>query len=279
LTTASVPPGPGILYQRTVQILAMKTLELGAVDKLQVAASLGRPSQRDSQRPNVDVGVRWMNANRTSGFASPSGDVKAEPLSVGLSATFRDFSTAKTASTDSDMATQHGQGLAANILVPILPASEGVTAGSLTFTAEISGGTGFADEFAQWNGGQSQMNASASPATAAENTNLDAGQGGYEGGSFRLIHMRAWNAQLQYQLPGDMRSFVTLGYSKFNAMRAGGLSPAMSYDGNSMMFANVFHDCTKQIRVAAEYAKFTTHYIHGESESNDRFQINGYFRF
>jgi hypothetical protein len=224
--------------------------------------------------------VRWSNSSWTAGFASASGDVKAEPLSVGLSATFREFVTPKSASADSELNTHHGQGLAADILVPLLPAHDAVTAGSLVLTGEISGGTGYADAFPNWSGGLTQMNTGG--AGLSGNTNLDAGQGGYEAnGSFRLIRMRTWNAQLQYQLPGEMNSFVTLGYSKLDAFRVGGLTPggANLYDGTSMLFANIFHDCTKQIRVGLEYAKFTTHYVDGMSVADNRVQLNGYFRF
>src|SRR6185312_12861434 len=44
LTTASVPPGPGTIYQRTEQLTGFKTMQLGESSKLQVGVSMARPS-------------------------------------------------------------------------------------------------------------------------------------------------------------------------------------------------------------------------------------------
>lgn len=279
LTTASVPPGPGILYQRTVQLMGMKSLEVGTAGRVQIAASLARPSQRDSERPNLDAGVRWSLPSLTSGFAASSGDVKLESLSVGLSGTWRQFVTPQDATATSSLNKHSSQALAVDLLVPVIPARDGSPANSLTLTAEASQGTGFADEFPGWTGNLPQFPTGAG---ATANLNLDAGQGGYDSTGFQLVQLRSFSTQLQYHLPGEMRTFATVGYAQLNAMQLGRLTAAsgkVGYDQSSMAFVNVFHDCTKQIRTAIEYAKFSTHYTDGQTVGDERVQWTGYFRF
>jgi hypothetical protein len=278
LTTASVPPGPGEIYQRTEQVTGMKTLEMNG-NKLQIGLSVARPSQRDSEMPNVDAGVRWSLPGYTAGLASPTGDVKAEALSVGLSGTWRQFVTPETTAVTSGQKKHGGEAVAVDLMVPILPASDNSTANSLSLTGEFSEGTGYGDSFPSWSGGLSQYPAGTTG--LASSTNLDAGQGGFDSsGGFSLVKLRTFNAQLQYHLPGEMHTFVTLGYAQLNAFGIGRFSSAVTtYDQSSMMFLNVFHDCTAQIRTALEFARFGTHYIDGQSVSDDRIQLNGYFRF
>lgn len=283
MTTVSVPPAPGELYQRTPQITEVKAIELGESSRLQVAASLTRPSQRDSQTPNLDVGVRYAYAGFKAAFASPSGEINAEPTSVALSGTFRSFETPDSASAAAGKKIHNGNGVAFDLMLPILPAASKDDVGnSLTLTGEFSTGSGFGDEFPSWTANLAPMSAGSGAAGIAGFTNLDAGQGGYDGGdSFHLLTLQAWNAQLQYHLPGACRSFVNVGYGELKAYGLGGLVTfsKTGYDRSSVLFVNYFHDVTKQIRVAAEYANFSTHYVDDVKAHDDRYQITGYFRF
>ena len=274
LSTASVPPVTGSLYQRTPQITVGKNAALSEKSNLLTAISATRPSQRDSERPNLEAGVKYSNASVTSGFASPNGEIKLEPLSVAVSGTWRQFVNPADTSVTARQQKHDGSAFAIDAMIPILPAGEDA-AGSLTLTGEYSVGQGYGDSFPAW-GGVPQLASGANDA----NPNLDAGQGAYTKGdaSFRLVQLRTWNAQLQYHLPGDLRTFVTLGYGELSASRIGDLTGA-TYDGSSAMFANVFHDFTKQIRGAVEYARFTTHFVDTSQAENDRFMLAGYFRF
>lgn len=274
LATASVPPVTGTLYQRTPQVTLTKDIVLGETAKLLAGVSVTRPAQRDSERPNYEAGLKFSTSAVTSGFASPNGEVKLEPLSVAVSGTWRQFVNPEDASVTSRQQKHEGSAVALNAMIPVLPAGE-TAAGSLTLTGEYSVGQGHGDAFPSWAGVPPLY----SNSTDA-NPNLDAGQGAYTkaDASFRLVQLQAWNTQLQYHLPGDLRTFVTLGYGELRAARLGDLTGA-SYDRSQAMFANVFHDFTKQIRGAVEYAKFTTHFVDTSSAANDRFMLAGYFRF
>ncbi len=283
VTTASVPPGPGVIYQRTPQVTFMKNMMLGETSKLQVGASIARPSQRDAGTPNLDAGVKYSFSGLSAGFASPSGDVKAEPMSIAVSGTMRSFATANSAAYTDGLTKTSGSGLAVDMSIPVLPSSDGKeTANTLTLTGEMSAGTGYADAFPSWTGGLPQLPAGSGAANA---TNLDGGQGGYltaDPTSFQLVKLQSWNAQLQYHLPGDCASFVTLGHSELSASNLDVLllaTQATAYKKVSMNFVNVFHDFTAQIRGAVEYAKFTTTYLDDVTASDDRYQVSAYFRF
>jgi hypothetical protein len=282
LTTASVPPGPGIIYQRTSQLTGMKTLAFGE-NKVQIGLSIARPSQRDSSVPNFDAGVKYSYLGWTSGFASPSGDVKAEPLSVAVSTTMRQFATptsnAAAPAVTEGLTKTNGSAFALDAMLPVLPSSDGKDVNNtITVTGEYSAGKGYGDSFPGWTGGLPQYPNGTTG--AASKTNLDAGQGSWDSnGTFQLIKLQTWNAQVQYHLPNAI-GFITLGHGELTAKGIDGLSPALTYDKAKMDFVNFFHDFTPQIRGAFEYAKFTTHYVVQNDEmKDDRFGLTAYFRF
>jgi hypothetical protein len=286
LTTVSVPAGPGIVYQRTAQLTGMKTLAFGD-NKLQIGASVTRPSQRDSSMPNFDAGVKYAYTALSAGFASPSGDVSAQTASVAVSGTMRQFATptsnAASPDVNAGMSKVNGSAFAIDAMIPVLPSSDNKeTDNTLTFTGEFSSGKGDADAFPSWTGGLPQ-NPTGTGASSA--TNLDPGQGSWDSagaGSFKLIKLQSWNAELQYHLPKSM-GFFTLGHAELVASGYDNMAPAVTYDKAKMDFINFFHDFTPQIRGAVEYAKFTTHYIapvNGKNdEVDDRIGVSAFFRF
>ena len=71
--------------------------------------------------------------------------------------------------------------------------------------------------------------------------------------------------------------FATLGFGQLHAYNTGGLNE--TYDHVSVYFVNLFHDVTKQVRVGAEYAHFASRDQDQPDALNDRYQVNGYFRF
>lgn len=280
VVTASVPPAPGVLYQRTSQVMGMKTLAIGEQNKLQVAVSVERPTQKDSDMPNVNAGVRWAYQGWRSGFSSPTGEVGVEPLSVGLSATTRTFETPHSASATDGRDTYQASAYAVNALLPLLPAAEKDARNTLTLLGEYSNGKGYGDEFTGFNGGLSQLSAGVGSGVAGS-TNLDAGLGGFDSsGKFKLVQLSTWNLQLQYHLPFEAHTFVTLGHSQLSSNNIATVTAlGKGYDKVTADFVNVFHDVTAQVRVAGEYAKFVTHYTDAVKGKNDRYLLSAYFRF
>lgn len=270
LTTASVAPGPGILYQRNLQLTMIKSMA-GDENTLQAGVSIARPTQRDSNTPNIDLGLRWALNGYRSGFAGATGDAKAESLSVGLSGTFRQFVSADSAATNSALTKTSGSAFAADILVPLVPANDKDVSNTLTLTAEYSAGTGYGDELPGWSGGIGAIGTNST-------TYLDGGIGvASAAGGLDLVKLQTTSAQLQYHFSTEIGMFLTAGYSETtssNVKELGG-----TYDKTNMTYVNLFKDLTNQIRVAAEYSVYKTSYVVGTTPENDRYQLSAYFRF
>jgi len=282
VTTVSVPPAPGIIYQRTPELMVIQKIALSESENLQWGGAIARPSQRDSQTPNLDFGARLTSSRRSSGFASASGDVSNEAMSLALTGTRRDFTTPDSAAVTSAQTHHVGNALAVDFLFPLIASHDGAIENTLTWTGEYSTGDGYGDAFPSWTG-----NLAALPAAGlgvSNETNLDAGQGGFDAsGDFHLVKLQTWNTQLQYHLPSSWHAFVTVGYTELRSNNAKDLSPIVAtktiYDQSHLTFLNIFHDCTKQIRVGLEYAEMSTHYIDDVQPIDHRYQISTFFRF
>ena len=282
LNTVSVAPGPGVIYQRTPQITAMKTF-VGESTKVQVGASAERPTQKDSQIPNLDLAARILLPGYTSGLASATGEAALQPASVGVSATYKSFKTANGSAANSGMNSTTGLSYALDALVPIVPSSDGKDiSNTLSFTGEFSVGQGDGDAYPGWSGNLPQLPQSSLAATSQ--TNVDAGIGGLDSSNnFTLIQIQSWNAQLQYHFAQSTHLFATVGYGQLSATNMSTnylvASGKTQYDRESIYFANLFYDMTTSIRFAAEYSKIGTHYIDDFGPSDQRYQVSAWLRF
>src|SRR5207237_626989 len=135
-----------------------------------------------------------------AGFATPSGDAKAEPLSVGVSGTFRQFMTPNNQGSTPDSVRYSGGAFALDALIPVISASdEKDVSNTLVLSGEFTSGLGYGDEFPSWTGNLAQWSTGTAPTSTP---NLDAGQGGFDSsGSFQLVKLQSWNTQVQYHLP------------------------------------------------------------------------------
>jgi hypothetical protein len=293
LASISVNPVTGTLYQRTQKVGAMKNFSLNSSQVLQAAAALERPTQRDGRIPNLEAGVRWLEQDRASGFNGPNSDIKNQPLSIGLSGTYRNFSEPDVTSGSTDTQLNlPSYAFAVDTLIPILASSEkGQVSNTLTLTGEFTMGKGYGDEMVGFTGGQHET--LAVNTTPGSNIDLDHGLGGYvnSAGTFELLDLRTWNAELQYH--PDEKMFVTLGYGQLWSSNisdfvgapvktdAGMSTYAASalYDRSEVKFMNVGYDCTSSLRVAGEFSQFTTQYVDGMATHDNRYMLASYFRF
>ena len=291
VSTISVNPVTGTLYQRTPRIGAVKTLEVAESNDLSLGLSIERPTQRDGSIPNLVAGARWAMNSRKSGITGPNSDIKAAPMSLGVSGTYRNFSIPSnpTAST-SDNTKMSAYGLAINTLVPILASSDGKdVSNTLTASGEFTVGQGYGDEFPSWSGGIGQTFTGTATATT-NNQNLDPGLGGFNGNNgFELVKLQTWNAQMQYHLDG--KTFITGGYAQVwsrnisdfqvaGAATTNGITAAKLCDRMEAKFVNIGHDFTQSVRAAVEFDQFTTHYVNNGAVNHDnRYMLATYFRF
>ncbi len=283
-SSVSISPLAGILYQRAERIGVSKTIS-GDTQSVQIATSLQKPSQRDGRIPNVDLGIKWSDNARKSGFASSNSDIKTQPMSFGLSGTYRNFTYPNSSTSTTESTSMAGLAAAADVLIPVIASDDGKDVShTLTATGEFTIGKGYGDEFPSWTGGLAQLNTS-SAAPAPNSITLDQGLGGYNnGGAFELIRLRTFNGQLQYHLNG--KCFFTAGYGQLfsnnlgNFISGAGQTSSRLYDRTEAKFVNWVHDFTSQFRIAFEFDQFTTHYVaDGAVNHDNRYIMATYFRF
>src|SRR5206468_2100647 len=105
--------------------------------------SFARPAQRDASVPNVDLGIRYKTGGRKSGYlAPPSGEIRGELLSVGLSTTVRAFEFPPAGATNSSSSSVIYNGAyAVNAIIPIIASDDGKNMGNtLTISGEYTVG-------------------------------------------------------------------------------------------------------------------------------------------
>jgi hypothetical protein len=297
LAAVDVSPLSAQIYSRNAQFRALKAIKFSDQDVLQVAAAVVRPPQADSRYPSIEAGARLAMGERSSGFTgSATGDRKTQPMSVGISGTARDFATPVTGTSTTDTEHYTGYALAAEAMIPILASSDGKdVANTLSLLGEFSVGTGYGDIFSGWNGGSANpLNTSAN--SPAKNTTMDGGIGDYDvNGAFHLFNLRTFNVHAQYHLPEFMgATFIDAGYTNLfsnnlasianSGPNANQLSSSVgtanfAYDRQQNFFANIFHDCTPQIRVGFEFVHVKTDYVANLSAVDNRYQASAYYRF
>ena len=281
LSTVSVAPVPGTLYERTPQITILKKMDITESDSIRSGFSIVRPPQRDSRVPEFDAAVQVALGGRKSSFAATNGDVKAMPTSFAISGSLRDFVIPKAGDPNGGNDTNLGSMFALNTFVPILTADQDL-GNSLAFAGEFTRGKGYADEFPSWTGNLPQLSTSDTVPTTND-PNLDAGQGGFDaGGGFHIVDLRTFNLQLQYHLPHDWMTFSTIGYGQTYSDNVAGLTyvaKKVGYQRSEVYFVNLVHDVTKQMRVGLEFDHFQTNYVDNLTTNDNRIQASTWFRF
>jgi hypothetical protein len=233
--------------------------------------SAERPVQDDSEVPSVVAALRLDVPGWTGAYASGSAArVKLVPASFSVSGKVNTFSLPGdvAAGTVSKTTLTSGETVAFTTLIPVIPATDKSFMTSLVLTGEYTNGSGDAEEFSSWSGGQGAFATNAA-ATGVDTPNLDAGFGGYYAGSntFQLMNLQTFNAAAQYQLPSDWATYFNAGYSQLycdnlNAMNANALSGISNgYNQVSGLYGNVSHDWSNSLRTSFEYDHFTTTYL------------------
>jgi hypothetical protein len=292
LNTVNVAPLPAMLYNREAQVRGVEKLHFKEAD-VQAVVGIMMPPQRDSGYPGLEAGVRAAYNGRKSGFnGGATGAQEAQPMSIGVSGTIREFDMPDAGGGVSDTTNYTGSAIAVDGLLPLLASPDGKSVGNtMTLVGEFTTGTGYGDQFASWTGNiANPLNtAKSGPASQFSGTdNLDGGIGDYDSsGAFHLVHLMTWNAQLQYNFTEASRTWMTLGHGELysnnliNLQQANGFmtSGKVGYNREEVSFANVFHDLTKQIRVGVEYDYVRTSYLDGVVAHDNRYQISSWYMF
>ena len=180
---------PNEVFQRTPQVRLSRLFSLSEATRLELAAAAAAPAQRDAAMPDFVFGARVEFAGWQGYKSTGSAGGGLTGLQLALSAVFKQVRALKPGGGDTDFATASGYGVAADAIVPIVPASKASKSNALTFVGELASGTGFENNFTGLT-----MGASA-PA------DLDAGLAGLRGDVLETIDWQSMLLNLQYYTP------------------------------------------------------------------------------
>ncbi|MES1172473.1 MAG: hypothetical protein ABUL77_04485 [Bacteroidota bacterium] len=197
---------PAQIYHRSPQLRLEKRIALGSFEIL-VGVAAVQPGQRDSGTPAGQAGVRFAYT-AWKGIATPGfGRPAALPLSIGFSGVVERFQVpAFRADPGSEAVSTHGYGVAADLLLPIIPLkSLEDQSNALTITGEASTGSGIADKYTGMDGGSRfplLPNPSMATPAIQYQANVDPGLVTFDRTfNLRTISWHALVAGLQYHLP------------------------------------------------------------------------------
>jgi len=284
LNTVAEAPVMGTLYERIPQLRFQKTLGDANGAQVQIAASAEKPDQDISQMPTLDLGIRFLMNDIKGRFCSATGAGKLMPLSIGLSERNADYYwNANGGSTLNQNI--WASAVAADVLLPVMPASEGKDDPSIVISGEYTYGAG--DTLPFNGGGFGGVAAIGSYGNGAPNygasggvgTELDGGEAGVVNGGLTPILLESYNGQIQIFLPPSIGTIVTAGYGEvfaINDVTLGG-----TYDDDSNIFVNAMQDLNKEVRVGLEYSQYWTHYTTATNNNptDQRLQLSTWYRF
>jgi hypothetical protein len=246
---------PNMLFGRTGQVRLSHTFKSDAVN-VDLAVAGFRPVQRDSVIPDGQMGLR-LALNHWKGISTPgNGGTTAFPAAIGVSGLVRRFKVDQFAPRPSGSSTDTGWAIAADALIPLIPAVDGTDRrNALTLTGEFTIGSADADQFTGMTGGATFP---AIPGGAAFAADVDNGLVTYDpvgNGVLHTIDWRTFEVGLQYYLPPTGRAFLAVNYTQGDSDNMAQLFPnAIGVIRQSQYFdANLFFDVTPAARLGVGY--------------------------
>jgi len=243
-----------------------------------------RSPQRDSGLPDGQAAVR-LSFNKWLGFSTGGATASGlNPASLTLSGDVRsvrlpEFSAAPTRSNDA-----LGFGFAADLYLPIVPATKQNHAGALTFVGELVHGRGTSDLYSGFNGGVSfpaLPNPDGLSPAPVWSQDIDNGIAVYDmDGTLHLIEWTTGLASLQWYLPVlEGKLWVTAVYSRSvspNTKLWAGPSARRSLDYAS---GALFADVLPSVRLGLEYAVAIDRSVADVTSTNHRIDFAAYYLF
>ena len=281
LTNLALPPVTGVVQMRNTQFRVAKITPLSETIDFQAGLAVTRPPQSNAEIPAGEWATRLFFKNRKAGFTIWSQDQHVEDMSIAVSGAVRSFAVGTTRNT-TDQTRYTGNVVLISGMIPILASSNGTDYhNTMSLAGMFSTGKGYADTFPGYNGNMPQYNYS-----SGVQANLDASEGGLliNGGSFALINLQAYSAQLQYFLPrGPLENVVMMvGYGNLYSNNIKDMVPSsgkIAYNESEVLVGNIFYDFTSRIRGGLELMHHETHYVDGVNGKNDRIFAMGMYRF
>ena len=297
---------PNELFNRTVQLRLSHNFATDPIS-VDIAAGAFRPVQRDSAVPDGQAGLR-LAFNHWKGITTPgSGGTDARAASIGVSGMARSFRVDPHATLPAKPIPLFGWAIAANVLLPIIPAKDGTDRGNaLTLTGEFVTGTGDADQYTGMTAGATMPNvyplppgifvnylAAATPQDSAAapligtpyTPNVDPGLVAFDRSEgIHTINWQTFIVGIQYYLPPTGRVFVSGNYSqgKSNniatyyhpiAPNQPWINALGVFQSSRYLDGNIFFDLTPAVRMGLSYQRVDQLLAEGTNVHNNRFEM------
>jgi hypothetical protein len=297
---------PNELFNRTVQLRLSHSFASDPIN-VDIAAGAFRPAQRDSAVPDGQGGVR-LALNHWKGITTPgSGGTDARAASIGVSGMVRSLKVDPHAPLPASPIPLIGWALAANVLLPIIPAKDGTDRGNaLTLTGEFVIGTGDADQYTGMTAGATMPNvyplppgiyvnylAAATPQDSAAapvigtpyTPNVDPGLVGFDRREgIHTINWQTFVVGIQYYLPPTGRVFVSGNYSQGKSNNIANLfhpivpnQPWINalgvFQSSRYVDGNIFFDLTPAVRMGLSYQRVDQKLADETKVHNNRFEM------
>jgi hypothetical protein len=280
---------PGQIYHRDPQLRLSKRISSDGMD-LEIAAAAVRPAQRDGEIPDFQGGARITYDGWQGGAAQGASKAGRQPLAIGISGVYRRFSVpAFTASVANPNQTL-GWGAAANLFLPIIPASSSDDIGNtLSATAEATMGTGIANLYTGLTGGvlfPVLPNPAMTLPVPVYLPGIDQGLVTYDAAAqLRTVNWRALVVGLQYRAPFDRGRRLGLSAvgSRLESNNAVALTPiqgrAAVFSKTEYVDGNVFLSLTPESQLGASVQFLRQTFGDGVYNTNIRGQLAVYYFF
>ena len=297
---------PNELFNRTVQLRLSHNFATDPIS-VDIAAGAFRPVQRDSAVPDGQAGLR-LTINHWKGITTPgSGGTDARAASIGVSGMARSFRVDPHAPLPAKPIPLFGWAIAANVLLPIIPAKDGTDRGNaLTLTGEFVTGTGDADQYTGMTAGATMPNvyplppgifvnylAAATPQDSAAapligtpyTPNVDPGLVAFDRSEgIHTINWQTFIVGIQYYLPPTGRVFVSGNYSqgKSNniatyyhpiAPNQPWINALGVFQSSRYLDGNIFFDLTPAVRMGLSYQRVDQLLAEGTNVHNNRVEM------
>jgi hypothetical protein len=298
---------PNQLFNRTAQLRLSHNFASDPVN-FEIAAGAFRPVQRDSATPDAQGGAR-LAINHWKGISTPgSGGTDARAASIGVSGLVRSFKVDPYAPLPAPPIPLIGWALAANLLLPIIPAKDGTDRGNaLTLTGEFVTGTGDADQYTGMTAGATMPNvyplapgtpvdfagvATPQDANGAQPivgrpflSDVDPGLVAFDSnGVLHTINWQTFVVGIQYYLPPRGRIFISGNYSQGKSNNIASLYHPISprqpwinalgvFQTSRYLDGNIFFDITPAARMGLSFQRVDQKLADDTKVHNNRFEM------
>jgi hypothetical protein len=278
---------PNQAFGRTQQFKVSHTIKSEAVN-LDIAGSVQRPPQRDSEVPDFQGGLK-LSVNSWKGpHTIGSGYAAIDPLTIAVSGSLRHFRVNELAAAPTTTHTANGWGISLDGMIPIIQAASAKAKGNaLTLTGSFVKGNGIGDLMGGLTGNASfpalpPAMPGGTPPTFTPN--IDAGIVQYDSsGNLHTLNWQTFMVGIQYYLPPNGQVTIGANYTQGDAdnITDGLTGNAL---GNVMKQSQYFElvalgDITPAVRAGIAWQRIAQTRGDDVQSKNNRLELSVYFFF